>query len=144
MRSIPHGNPTDAYRIFFPLGILLGIAGVLIWPLYYFRFTEGYSGRAHMFVQADGFLYAFVVGFLWTAIPRFTGTRAPSRAIQYALAALLVVIAVSFELQWFITAHVLFVIAHVTTIVVIAQRFVRRQFPPPPTFALVGSGLLCG
>jgi len=84
-----HGKPTDPYRILFPLGILLGVMGVSIWPLYYFGITEGYSGRAHAFVQTDGFLYAFIAGFLLTAIPRFTGTEAPSRRIQYALAVIL-------------------------------------------------------
>src|SRR5437868_10621732 len=95
-----HGKPIDPYRIFFPLGIILGAAGVSIWPLYYYGVTEGYSGRAHALVQTDGFLYAFVVGFLLTAIPRFTGTETPSRAVQYVLAALLVGCAVSFELQY--------------------------------------------
>ena len=46
-----HGSATDPYRIFFPLGILLGIAGVSIWPLYYWGVTAGYSGRSHAFVQ---------------------------------------------------------------------------------------------
>ena len=75
-----HGQPTDPYRIFFPLGIILGAIGVSIWPLYYYGVTEGYSGRAHAFTQTDGFLYAFIVGFLLTAIPRFTGTRTPFTA----------------------------------------------------------------
>ena len=51
---LPHGAPTDPYRLFFPLGILLGIAGVAVWPAYHFGWTEGYSGRAHAFVQAEG------------------------------------------------------------------------------------------
>jgi len=67
-----HGKPADPYRIFFPLGIVLGAMGVSIWPLYYFGITEGYSGRAHAFVQTDGFLYSFIAGFLLTAVPRFT------------------------------------------------------------------------
>ena len=56
MPAEQHGSATDAYRIFFPLGILLGVAGVAIWPLYYFGATSGYSGRSHMFVQAECFL----------------------------------------------------------------------------------------
>src|SRR5262245_3977047 len=83
-----HGKPTDPYRIFFPLGILLGVMGVLIWPLYYFGLTQGYSGRAHAFVQTDGFLFAFVAGFLLTAIPRFTATETPAKSVQYVLAAI--------------------------------------------------------
>src|SRR5215472_3792738 len=105
----PHGKPTDPYRIFFPLGIILGAMGVTIWPLYYYGITEGYSGRAHAFVQTDGFLYAFIAGFLLTAIPRFTGTEPPSRRTQYVLAAMLVFCAVAFELWSFAIANALFV-----------------------------------
>src|SRR5437870_8854972 len=83
-----HGKPADPYRVLFRSGIVLGAMGVSIWPLYYFGITEGYSGRAHAFVQTDGFLYAFIAGFLLTAVPRFTGTEPPSRRVQYLLAAI--------------------------------------------------------
>ena len=71
------------------------MAGVSIWPAYSFGLTAGYSGRAHAFVQADGFLYAFVAGFLLTAIPRFTGTEVPGRRVHYVLAALLILAAIA-------------------------------------------------
>ena len=139
-----HGSSADPYRIFFPLGILLGIAGVSIWPLYYWGVTSGYSGRAHAFVQTDCFLYAFIAGFLWTAIPRFTGTAAPSRALQYFLASLLVVQTIVFELQYFTAGHLLFIVAHATFISVVVRCFIRRQHPPPETFVFVGLGLFAG
>jgi uncharacterized protein involved in response to NO len=139
-----HGKSTDPYRIFFPLGILLGVAGVAIWPLYYFGVTEGYSGRAHGLVQSDGFLYAFIAGFLLTAIPRFTSTDAPSRKIQYVLASVLVVACIAFELQAFAIGNTAFALAHFIVITLGVRRFRRRQQNPPPTFALVGAGLVSG
>ena len=139
-----HGKPTDPYRIFFPLGIILGALGAAIWPLYYYGVTEGFSGRAHAFVQTDGFLYAFIVGFLLTAIPRFTGTDAPSLRVQYVLAAIIAVSAIAFELQFFAIGHAGFVIAHFTLITLAVRRFKRRQQDPPATFSLVGLGLLSG
>ena len=140
----PHGNPGDPYRIFFPLGILMGIAGVSIWPLYYWGAIGGYNGRSHAFVQTDCFLYAFIVGFLWTALPRFAGTSIPSRASQYFVACLLVAAVVAFEFQYFRVGHVIFVAVHAMVIAVAARRFIRRQHPPPETFVLVGFGLLSG
>src|SRR5262245_11795907 len=107
-----HGRPNDPYRIFFPLGILLGVMGVSIWQLYYFGITQCYSGRAHAFVQTDGFLYAFITGFLLTAIPRFTGTEPPSRRTQYVLAAMLTICAVAFEFQFFAVGNAMFVAVH--------------------------------
>lgn len=140
----PHGTPKDPYRLFFPLGIVLGIAGVSIWPAYSLGLTDTYSGRAHAFVQAEGFLYAFVAGFLLTAIPRFTGTAAPGRSAQLTLAALLVVASASFELRAFAPGHLAFAAAHLTLIVLAARRFLRRTQQPPDTFALVGTGIACG
>jgi uncharacterized protein involved in response to NO len=142
--SEQHGSANDPYRIFFPLGILMGVAGVSIWPLYYFGATSGYSGRAHMFVQADCFLYAFIIGFLWTAIPRFTGTLPPSRPVQYAAAVSLVAASVLFEVQLFAVGHLVFLVLHLVFIAVLVRRFLLRQFPPPPTFALVGTGVVSG
>jgi uncharacterized protein involved in response to NO len=140
----PHGKPTDPYRIFFPLGVLMGIAGVSIWPLYYWEVITWYNGRSHAFVQIDCFVYAFVVGFLWTAIPKFTGAHPPLRATQYAVASLIVAQAAAFELRQFSLGHVLFVVSHVIVIAVAARCFRQRQHPPPETFVLVGLGLLSG
>src|SRR5215471_9869146 len=140
----PHGKPIDPYRIFFPLGIVLGAMGVSIWPLYYYGFTESYSGRAHAFVQTDGFLYAFIAGFLLTAIPRFTGTEPPSRRVQYVLAAIIAICAISFEFEFFIAGHTIFLIAHLMLLVLLIRRFLRRRQDPPDTFPLVGFGLLSG
>ena len=139
-----HGTSTDPYRIFFPLGVLMGIAGVSVWPLFHWGWTSGYSGRAHAFVQTNCFLYAFIAGFLWTAIPRFTGAKAPGQAVQFALAMVLAGEVVAFESYWFTTGHLLFLVAHGTLLAVIVKCFIRRQHPPPETFILVGLGLTAG
>ena len=139
-----HGKPTDPYRIFFPLGIALGVTGVAMWPLYYFAFIASYSGRVHAYVQTDGFLYAFIAGFLLTAIPRFTGTEPPSRRTQYVLAAMLVSCAVAFELWSFAVTNALFVAMHAMVMTLAIRRFRRRQQDPPETFSLIGLGLIAG
>jgi uncharacterized protein involved in response to NO len=122
----------------------MGIAGISIWPLYYFGATPGYSIRAHMFVQTDCFLFAFIVGFLWTAVPRFTGTTAPSRPVQYCVAGLVLAAAVAFEAYQYSIGQLLFLLAHSIFITVTARRFLQRKSPPPESFALVGSGILAG
>src|SRR5262245_49307302 len=143
-RMEQHGNSTDPYRVFFPLGILMGVMGVSIWPLYYFGITDGYSGRAHAYVQTDGFLYAFIAGFLLTALPRFTGTEAPSLKTQFMLAALLVSCTLAFEFRLFAIGNVVFVAAHTMVITLAIRRFKRRQQDPPATFSLIGLGLIGG
>src|SRR5438552_15620088 len=116
-----HGKPADPYRIFFPLGIVLGAMGVSIWPLYYFGITEGYSGRAHAFVQTDGFLYSFIAGFLLTAIPRFTGTEPPSRRVKCVLDSIVAGSAFVFEFLQFALVKTGFVITTVFLITMTAR-----------------------
>jgi len=142
--SPQHGHRSDPYRLFFPLGALLGIAGVSIWPLYDWGVTSGYSGRSHAFVQIDGFLFAFIAGFLWTAIPRFTGTQNPTRAIQCVVGVLLAAAAAAFEFQYFFAGNLIFLGAYLIFLAVAANRFLNRRNPPPETFVLVGIGLLSG
>jgi uncharacterized protein involved in response to NO len=139
-----HGKPADPYRLFFPLGIILGLLGVSIWPLYYYGVTPGYSGRAHAFVQTDGFLYAFIIGFFLTAIPRFTGTEPPSLPVQYFLAVLVAVSAGAFEFQFFVVGQTGFLVAHAMLMSLAVRRFLRRAQDPPDTFVLAGLGLLSG
>jgi uncharacterized protein involved in response to NO len=139
-----HGAPSDPYRVFFPLGVVLGIAGVSIWLLYWLGLTAGYSGRAHAFVQIEGFLYSFIAGFLLTAVPRFTGTTPPSRPLQYLLAAAVLASSVAFEVQAFALGHALFLTVHATVIALAVQRVRRRRSAPPESFTLVGTGMLAG
>jgi uncharacterized protein involved in response to NO len=143
-KAAGHGVPADPYRVFFPLGVLLGLAGVSVWLLYWLGLTAGYSGRAHALIQIEGFLYSFVAGFLLTAIPRFTGTAAPSRPTQYVLAAALLAASVAFEMQAFTLGHGLFLLAHGSVMVLAGQRVTRRRSAPPESFALVGIGMLAG
>jgi len=134
----------EPYRVFFPLGMLFGLCGVAIWPLYSFGVTATYSGRSHALVQIFGFLYAFIAGFLLTAVPRFTGTQLPAMITQIALAALLTVAAVASEFRAFALGTVAFVAAHAMLLTLVARRFMKRRQNPPPTFVLIGLGLVAG
>ena len=132
----------DPYRLFFPLGILLGLAGVAIWPLNYFGFITGYWGMSHAFIQADGFLFCFIAGFLLTALPRFTSTEVPSIGIQAILACVVLSGSIAMELQQYSIAQMLFAISYALLFALAALRFANRKGQLPPTFTLVGLGIL--
>src|SRR5262249_34941427 len=74
----------------------------------------------------------------------FTGTAAPSRSLQYGEAGILAAAAVCFEAQLFGAGHLLFLLAHIVLVTALALRFLHRKSTPPPTFALVGIGLISG
>src|SRR5512137_1146676 len=65
----------EPYRLFFPLGAVAGIWGVMMWPALYAGMLRFYPGEAHTRIMVEGFIGAFVAGFLGTAFPRLTGNR---------------------------------------------------------------------
>jgi uncharacterized protein involved in response to NO len=70
--SEPSRWQREPFRLFFPLGVLLGWLGVGHWLLYAVGATATYSCLAHGLAQVEGFLPAFALGFLLTALPRRT------------------------------------------------------------------------
>ena len=65
----------EPYRIFFPLGMVAGIWGVMMWPMLYAGWLHFYPGEAHTRMMIEGFMGAFVLGFIGTAYPRLTGNH---------------------------------------------------------------------
>lgn len=124
----------DPYRIFFPLGVLFGFAGVAVWPLYLAGWID-YPGASHGPWMIGNFLLAFACGFLLTAVPKFTGTDPCSRT---ELAFATVLVCGSWYFFWMTPA------TFALLMIFFGRRFVRRAYSPPPHFVFVGLGLLCG
>jgi uncharacterized protein involved in response to NO len=68
----------EPYRVFFPLGAALAWAGILHWLLFALGVSDEYRSIFHSMAQIQGFLACFAVGFLFTMIPRRTGTPPPA------------------------------------------------------------------
>jgi len=68
----------EPYRIFFPLGALLAWGGILHWLLHALGVLAHYQPVFHSIAQIQGFMMCFAIGFLFTAIPRRTGTAPPA------------------------------------------------------------------
>ncbi len=80
----------DPFRLFFPLGIVLSWVGVGHWLLYALGFSSTYSCELHGLVQMQGFMMAFAIGFLLTALPRRTQSEPATSAELAALATALI------------------------------------------------------
>jgi uncharacterized protein involved in response to NO len=134
----------EPFRLFFPVGLTLGIVGVSVWPLYYAGLITMYPATAHSRLMIEGFMASFIIGFLGTAGPRITSTRHFSRG---ELITLLTLDLFSAGLH-FGGSHragdILFIFCLGSFLFVIGKRFVRRKDTPPPNFALVALGLLNG
>src|SRR5687767_3331732 len=71
----------EPFRLFFPLATLVGILGVLLWPLHLLGLMQFYPGQIHARIMAHGLFAGFIFGFLGTAMPRMLSAR-PLRPIE--------------------------------------------------------------
>jgi len=62
----------EPFRLLFPVGIGFGLVGAGHWLLYGLGLTGHYSGVLHATLQIQGFVASFIIGFLLTALPKFT------------------------------------------------------------------------
>jgi uncharacterized protein involved in response to NO len=132
------------YQIFFPIGVALGLIGVGYWPMYAFHIIETVPSVRHMDIQIHGFLFAFVVGFLMTALPRFSGTWS-ARAWEI-IAALVVLLAGNLAtlLGGLEAGRILFLLNLGLLLRFAIARFRKRKGNPPEEFVFVAVGILLG
>ena len=88
----------EPYRLFFPLGVVLGQVGVVHWLLYALGVASSWRSTSHALTQVQGFMLCFALGFLYTFIPRRTGTEGPSAA--RVIVSLLLPVAVTASAWW--------------------------------------------
>jgi len=81
----------EPFRVLFPMGMLLGWAGVLHWFLLGIGLTQSYQSVFHSMAQIQGMLTAFACGFLMTFIPRRM-RAAPASRWELGLALVLPVV----------------------------------------------------
>ena len=133
--------PAEPFRIFFPLGTLVGISGVSLWPLFFSGIHHGfYPGVMHARLMIEGFLGAFIFGFLGTAFPRLTGTPHLSRKELWTVLVLYVATVGVHIGERPLAGDALFLLLLATFTTLMGRRFVRRTDLPPPGFVLIGLG----
>lgn len=135
----------EPFRVLFPLAVILGWIGVGHWLVYDLGVTATYSCLFHGLAQMQGCMMAFATGFLLTAIPRRTGTPAPS-ATELALAALapFVIVAAGLAEGW-IVAELAYLGLFALLLQFAIRRFLRaRARRPPAAFVLIPIGAAHG
>lgn len=137
---------TEPFRIFFPLALVIGVAGISHWLLLSTGAIGSYYGFFHAVTQMQAFLLAFAAGFLLTAIPKRTQS-APASPIEIgALAVLLPAISILTFLELTVSGQ----LAYFLTLALLTQFAVRRFLSrssgrrPPASFVLVPLGFAAG
>lgn len=133
----------DPFRLLFPLGAILGILGVSLWPWYVFGQGAWYPGQTHARIMTQGFLAAFATGFLGTALPR--ALQVPRLLLGEILTvaaglSLVVGLQLSRQMLYGDTAFLVVMIFFLSRVIL---RLPTRVGNPPPGFVLVGMGMLC-
>lgn len=139
-------DATDPWRTFFPLGVLLGWAGVFHWILFAAGATTAYRAVFHATAQVQGFLTSIAMGFLFTFVPRRTGTTPPSRAALAVAAAAPLLATCAAWWERLAIAQLLW-ICGIAVVVAFVVRRVRARAgarPLPGVFVWVPVALLSG
>lgn len=132
---------TDPYQWFFLPGILFGMMGVALWMLFAWRQINFYPSILHSEIMVSGFVMTIAVGFLMTAIPRFTNTESATfleKLLPFLAVILLFLVSLNQDRRFF---YAIVVAIDLLMIRFMAVRVRRCQLTPPPSFILVAFGL---
>ena len=134
----------EPFRLLFPLGTVIGMAGVAMWPLFVWHVTKTYPGVEHPRVMIEGFLTCFVIGFMGTALPRLLDVPrfTLGEAIGFGTALLgVATLHCAGKLVW---GDLLFFCTLSAFAGALLMRSMARADTPPPAFVLVAMGMLSG
>lgn len=133
----------EPFRLFFPLGLAVALAGLAIWPLWIaWPETFRYPLIAHQALMIQGMVGAFALGFLGTAGPRMLSAP-PMARWEVVLAIGILTAAMAAHLSGFPAAgHFLFASTLGWWLFALVRRWPTRRDLPPPGFPLVLFGLL--
>ncbi len=137
-------DPAEPFRLFFPLALLIGLVGVALWPLYQLHLVATYPAVTHPRLMTEGFMAAFVFGFLGTAGPRMLSAPPLTRPGLALLLALHVAVAGCHLANRHTLGDALFLGELLVFAAMFAVRFLKRADLPPPAFVLVPLGFLAG
>lgn len=133
----------DPYRILFPIGAVFALWGALVWPLTWVA-RLAYPGVTHRGLMMQGFELSFVLGFLLTAIPGFTGGQKFRPFELIVAAALMIAFGCSVAVGVPAAASLFAAFAIAWAAAAIVTRVIVKRLLPPEEFAFVGLGLVLG
>lgn len=143
MKRLWHLVKNEPYRVFFPLGVLAGIYGVMMWPLWHAKWLAFSPLEAHTRMMVECFLGAFVLGFIGTAFPRLTGNRPWSGAECWLLLGLWGTVAACHGSGRVVLGDKVFCAMMVLMFAGMMGRWLwGNRDTPPPGFVLAMAGIL--
>ncbi len=138
--SLPIKLIQEPYRIFFPLGVLMGMIGVGHWLFFGLGLIDQYLGFQHASIQIQLFMFCFITGFLLTAMPKIL-LADPCSPFEALFFLVLVVGMITFEfLTLWVGVQICFLIGIASLHLFILKRGRCRKAPLPAEFSLLFLG----
>ncbi len=143
----------EPYRLFFPVALLAGVFGVMLWPMFYagqlFWIPDAlqlsyYPNLAHAHLMIQGYVGGFAIGFIGTAMPKLlkaTPLKAPLVALLFLLHLGLTLLHLCNHTR---IADGLFAAMLLLMLSQVLIRLQSGKLAPPPGMVLAGMGLLSG
>lgn len=131
----------EPYRLLFPAGWVLGVVGVLLWPLFFYELIAFYPSVAHARIMVQGFAACFVLGFLGTALPHMLEAPALKTSACIFLAVGLMTASVFHAILWTAAGDALFAVTLSFFGTQVVSRWRGRACLPPPGLVAVLTGL---
>jgi len=141
-----HDLRREPFRLFFPLGTLFGCLGVSHWLFYALHLSPSSSALFHASVQMGAYMACFIVGFLFTALPRFSSTAIATNGELLVVSALLVAELVCLSVGWWIAAQACVAGLQFVVAWFAGRRFIARRsvVGPPIEFVWIPIGVALG
>jgi uncharacterized protein involved in response to NO len=143
----------EPYRIFFPVALLAGVLGVMLWPLFYAGGLSSfpdvlklsfYPNFAHAHVMIQGFVGGFAIGFTGTALPKMVWAKTLHPWQLLTLLGLHISLCVFHLMGYTRVGDALFTAMMVMMLACLGIRLAHGKSMPPPGMVLAGMGLISG
>ncbi len=132
----------EPFRIFFPAATVSGLVGVALWPALLLGWMETYPGGSHARLMMQGFFGGFVIGFMGTAMPKLVDARPFSAREAFGLLGLFLTHLLTATFGLLAIADTVFITEICALFMLLRRRCHASGSMPPPSFSLVGMGLL--
>ncbi len=132
----------EPFRLFFPIGMLFGILGVALWPLFFAGALGYYPSIVHPRLMIDGFAGFFIFGFMMTAGPRLLGAPAFAPKCVLFVFGLACLANLAFTFNQVVVGDALFGLATAALLFKASRAYCARTDMPPPGFPLAALGLI--
>ena len=131
----------EPYRYFFPLGAIYLIWGALIWLPQIWNAGD-YPVLAHRYLMLNGFAASFIVGFLMTAVPKFSQTFT-ARKFEIIFFFLITVLGLFFAYnESDKNVSLISALQALTILFFLFSRIFKRKVNPPYSFVFIFVGLI--